>query len=63
MAAILHHRFADNLVRLDTFAAHRVPSAGGGLVRVWGVGPDGALACRWTPAPIVRREAACEPAA
>jgi hypothetical protein len=54
MAAILHHRFADNVVRLDCFAARRAPAASGPLVRVWGLDPDGVLACRWTRAHTVR---------
>ena len=58
MAAILHHRFADNVVRFDCFATRGGPAAGGPLLRVWSLGPDGALACRWTPAPTVRPEGA-----
>jgi hypothetical protein len=58
MAAILHHRFADNVVRFDCFAGRRAPASGGPLVCMWSLGPDGALACRWTPAPTVRPEAA-----
>jgi hypothetical protein len=50
MAAILRHRFTDNVVRIENFA----PRRGGPLVRSWSIGPDGALACRWTPAPQVR---------
>jgi hypothetical protein len=62
MAAILHHRFTDNVVRLDNFTLGRAPS-GGGLMRVWCVGPDGVLACRWTPAPRVRGKPARGPVA
>ena len=63
MAAILHHRFSDKVVRLDRFAARRHGSAAGPLVRDWSIGPDGVLACRWTPASIVRRKPAREPGA
>jgi hypothetical protein len=63
MAAILHRRFSDNVVRIDGIAARRAPGAGEPLLRVWSVGRDGALACRWTPAPMVRRNPARGPAA
>lgn len=63
MTAILHHRFSDNVVRFDQFAARRPAGGHGALLCVWTVGADGALACRWRPAQPPRRNLACGPGA